>query len=227
MRDGTPWFVASDLAKLLGHRDATSMTRSMDDEDRGTHIVCTPSAAQQMTIVNESGLYCAIFASRRPEAKQFKRWVTAEVLPAIRGTGTYAAPLAVSHTAPLPYQPKPEPRPRAINQAEYNALAAIAEKASMCYSLPGVGRHAAWRVAREAAGISKGGIRSMPAASLAAVKARMEEFLAESKKLRDALLVAERALASRFPGVRPAASDEVVWTPERVEAWLSADRAAR
>jgi len=90
--DGNPWFVASDVAAALEYRDAANMTRFLDDDDKGTHIVSTPSGDQQMTIINESGLYSAILKSRKPEAKKFKKWVTSEVLPSIRKTGSYTVP---------------------------------------------------------------------------------------------------------------------------------------
>lgn len=93
--DGNPWFVASDVAAALEYRDAANMTRFLDDDDKGTHNVSTPSGSQQMTIINESGLYSAILKSRKPEAKKFKKWVTSEVLPSIRKTGSYTAPVVI------------------------------------------------------------------------------------------------------------------------------------
>jgi prophage antirepressor-like protein len=87
--DGSPWFVASDIAKVLDYRMASDMTRAIEVEDKGTRVVRTPSGDQQMTVINESGVYTAIFGSRKPEAKAFKRWVTSEVLPNIRRTGQY------------------------------------------------------------------------------------------------------------------------------------------
>lgn len=90
--DGQPWFVASDIAKALDYRDTHQMTRILDDEEKGTHTVSTPGGNQSVSIINEAGLYSVILTSRKPEAKQFKRWVTSEVLPAIRKTGQYQAP---------------------------------------------------------------------------------------------------------------------------------------
>jgi len=95
---GEPWFVAADVAQSLEYRMASDMTRSLDDDEKGTQIVRTPSGDQEMLVINESGLYSAILKSRKPEAKRFKRWVTSEVLPAIRKTGAYAGrggPLAL------------------------------------------------------------------------------------------------------------------------------------
>jgi prophage antirepressor-like protein len=83
------WWVATDVAKVLGYSAAYDMTRALDDEEKGTQIVRTLGGEQEVLTINESGLYNCIFASRKPEAKQFKRWVTRDVLPALRKTGTY------------------------------------------------------------------------------------------------------------------------------------------
>jgi len=89
---GEPWFVAADVARILGYRDAEKMTRRLATEDRGTRSVGTPGGEQQMTVVTEAGLYLAIFGSQVEGADRFKRWVAGEVLPAIRKTGSYQAP---------------------------------------------------------------------------------------------------------------------------------------
>lgn len=87
--DGEPWFVAADISTALQYRDSFNMCRNLDDDEKGTQIVSTLGGAQEMLAVNESGLYSAILRSRKPEAKSFKKWVTAEVLPAIRKHGRY------------------------------------------------------------------------------------------------------------------------------------------
>lgn len=87
--DNEPYFVAKDVCVILGisnHNDAVG--RLDDDEKRGSALP-TPSGTQQMVVVNESGLYHLIFQSRKPEAKAFRKWVTAEVLPTLRRTGRY------------------------------------------------------------------------------------------------------------------------------------------
>ena len=86
---GEPWFVASDVAKILGYREAKDMTRRLDEDDKGRRSVPTPGGDQLMTIITEPGLYAAILGSQVPGAQQFKRWVTREVLPQIRRTGSY------------------------------------------------------------------------------------------------------------------------------------------
>jgi prophage antirepressor-like protein len=85
-----PWFVAKDVCEVLEiskHRDAVSR---LDDDERGSVLVDTPGGKQEMTAVNEYGIYSLVMTSRKPEAKKFKRWVTHEVLPAIRKTGSYS-----------------------------------------------------------------------------------------------------------------------------------------
>lgn len=87
--DNQPWFVASDVSAALQYGEASAMTRHLDDDEKGLSIVQTLGGAQELLVINESGLYSAILRSRKPEAKRFKKWVTAEVLPAIRKHGRY------------------------------------------------------------------------------------------------------------------------------------------
>lgn len=92
--NGDPWFVAADVAAILGYRMASDMTRRLDDDDRGTRSVRTPSGDQDMTVITEPGLYTAVLGSQVTGARTFKRWITTEVLPSIRKTGQYGV---VSH----------------------------------------------------------------------------------------------------------------------------------
>ena len=89
--NGEPWFVASDIAKVLEYSEASAMTRQLDDDEKGLSIVQILGGSQELITINESGLYSAILRSRKPEAKLFKRWVTFEVLPSIRKHGGYIA----------------------------------------------------------------------------------------------------------------------------------------
>lgn len=92
-RNGEPWFVGKDVAAALGYKDPTKAARErVDEEDRGVAKIDTPSGEQEMTVINESGLYSLVLSSKLPSAKKFKRWVTSEVLPSIRKTGAYAVP---------------------------------------------------------------------------------------------------------------------------------------
>ncbi|MBU2753115.1 hypothetical protein HFU84_02350 [Acidithiobacillus sp. CV18-2] len=95
-RDGQVWFVAGDVAQALGYRDAFNMVRWLDADEADTHNVSTLGGEQQLLIISESGLYHALLKSRRPEAKPFRRWVTQEVLPAIRQQGRYVTPQAAA-----------------------------------------------------------------------------------------------------------------------------------
>lgn len=93
--DGEPWLVGKDVALVLGYKNPRqALATNVDAEDRGVHSVDTPSGAQEMTVINESGLYALVLGSKLPKAKQFKRWVTSEVLPSIRKTGGYMTPQA-------------------------------------------------------------------------------------------------------------------------------------
>lgn len=92
VRAGEPWFITADVARVLGYRDASNAGRVLDDDEKGTHIVSTPGGDQKVTVINESGLYALVLRSRKPEARKFAKWVTAEVLPSIRKTGKYERP---------------------------------------------------------------------------------------------------------------------------------------
>lgn len=86
-----PYFVGKDVAVVLGYRDTSdALKKHVDEEDKGVCEMPTPGGRQQMKMVNESGLYSLIIGSKLPTAKRFKRWVTSEVLPAIRKHGAYA-----------------------------------------------------------------------------------------------------------------------------------------
>ena len=86
---GNPWFVAKDVCDLLEHSDVSMTVKRLEEDEKGTSIICTLGGDQSMTTINESGLYSLIVTSRKPEAKRFKKWVTAEVLPSIRKKGSY------------------------------------------------------------------------------------------------------------------------------------------
>ena len=91
-RDGEPWFVAKDVCNILEVARVDSAIRALDADEKDTHSMSTLGGEQEMTIVNEPGLYSLILRSRKAEAKAFKRWVTHEVLPSIRKTGAYLSP---------------------------------------------------------------------------------------------------------------------------------------
>lgn len=90
LRQGEPWFVAADVCKALDV-DPTATRRLDDDEKDMLRLTQGTSGNPNVTIVNEPGLYALVLGSRKPEAKVFKRWITHEVIPSIRKTGSYSA----------------------------------------------------------------------------------------------------------------------------------------
>lgn len=96
LRDNEPYFVGKDVAEILGYsnpRDALS--KHVDSDDKGVAKCDTLGGTQQTTIINESGLYSLILSSKLPKAKEFKHWVTSEVLPTIRKHGAYMTPAKI------------------------------------------------------------------------------------------------------------------------------------
>lgn len=88
--DNEPWFVGKDIAESLGYTATEKAIRThIDGDDKGVTEMDTPGGKQKVVIINESGLYCLVLSSKLPSAKKFKRWVTSEVLPALRKTGQY------------------------------------------------------------------------------------------------------------------------------------------
>lgn len=87
---GNPWFVAKDVCGVLGIEKVRDAVSRLDDDERGSVIVDTLGGPQNVNTISESGLYALVFRSRKPEAKRFRKWVTAEVLPTLRKTGHYA-----------------------------------------------------------------------------------------------------------------------------------------
>lgn len=89
--EGIPYFVAKDVAKILGFSNPRDAIKThVFEEDKGVDVIDTPGGKQKMIIINESGVYALVFGSRLPQAKAFKRWVTNEVLPSLRQYGTYS-----------------------------------------------------------------------------------------------------------------------------------------
>ena len=87
--NGAPCFVAADICRALDIANSRDAVKRLDDDERGVVSTDTLGGVQEMTVVNESGLYSLVLGSRKPEAKQFKRWITHEVIPTIRKTGGY------------------------------------------------------------------------------------------------------------------------------------------
>ena len=90
MQDGKPWWVLKDVCDVLCLTNSRRVSDRLDEDEKGVTLVNTLGGNQEMTVINESGLYNVIIRSDKPEAKQFKRWITHDVLPSIRKHGMYA-----------------------------------------------------------------------------------------------------------------------------------------
>lgn len=89
-KDNELWFVAKDVCDCLGLGDTSKAVGRLDADEKGTNSIPTPGGHQNLLTVNEYGLYSLVLSSRKPEAKEFKRWITHDVIPQIRKTGTYS-----------------------------------------------------------------------------------------------------------------------------------------
>jgi prophage antirepressor-like protein len=90
--ESNPWWVAKDVCDVLGHLNHRDVVTRLDDDERGVERIYTPGGPQDMIVINESGFYNLVLRSNKREAKPFQKWVTSEVLPTIRKTGTYSMP---------------------------------------------------------------------------------------------------------------------------------------
>ncbi len=108
-RGGDPWVVLADVCRVLGISNSRDAASRLDDDEKATLTRCAntdsidgcdaDARAQTITVINESGLYALIFRSRKPVAKRFRKWVTGEVLPAIRKTGGYGTHRPIANEA--------------------------------------------------------------------------------------------------------------------------------
>lgn len=90
--DGAPWFVLVDVCVVLAIGNPSMAASRLDDDEKGISTIDTPGGQQEMITVNESGLWSLVLTSRKPSAKRFKKWITSDVIPAIRKTGSYGTP---------------------------------------------------------------------------------------------------------------------------------------
>lgn len=98
MQDGEPWFVASDVCKVLELTNPTEALKALDDDEKNTLRISEGIRGNpNMNIITESGLYTLVMRSNKPEARRFRRWVTSEVLPTIRKHGAYATPQTIEN----------------------------------------------------------------------------------------------------------------------------------
>lgn len=94
MKDSQPWWVAKDVCDVLEITNSRDALKRLDDDEKGVGNTDTLGGVQSVQIVNEPGLYSLVLRSTKPEAKAFKRWITHEIIPAIRTTGSYVTPTA-------------------------------------------------------------------------------------------------------------------------------------
>ena len=92
MENGEPWWVAKDICGVLELGNVSQAVERLDNDEKGICKVDTPGGMQDMTVINESGIYALILRSNKPEAEKFRKWITSEVLPAIRKRGAYMTP---------------------------------------------------------------------------------------------------------------------------------------
>ena len=131
LQNEEPWFIGNDVCAALCLGNPRSSLALLEEDEKGVHNMDTPSGQQEMTIINEPGLYSLVLRSRKPEAKKFKRWITHEVLPAIRRTGSYAVPsvpsvpVRESPCAEQPELPLSASRPQFLPEAVYRGVPVI------------------------------------------------------------------------------------------------------
>lgn len=124
-QNGEPWFVGKDVAEILGYKDTSdAMKKHVDIEDKLTRRFADSGQNREMYIINESGLYSLILSSKMPKAKEFKRWVTSEVIPAIRKTGKYEA---MAQAVPINDEPATD-----FTQLEFDQRIRIAAIIASC-----------------------------------------------------------------------------------------------
>ena len=145
--NGEPMFVAADVLSTL-NLDRKALER-LDDDEKGVNSIHTPGGPQEMTVVNESGLFNLVLGSRKPEAKRFKRWVTHEVLPSIRRTGSSVSAASV---VPLP----------TLTQDRVSAILSIGEAITRVPGVkPGIAMAATLTVIYENTGLSVESLRKV------------------------------------------------------------------
>ena len=100
--DNEPWFVGKDVATALGYKNtADAIGKHVDVDDKLLSQIAIAGQRRDVTVINESGVYALIFGSKLESAKRFKHWVTAEVLPSIRKTGSYQKPMTIAEQIQL------------------------------------------------------------------------------------------------------------------------------
>lgn len=185
LRDGEPWFVAADVASALTIGRTDDAVARLDDDEKGTDTIRTPGGDQEMTIINESGLYSLILTSRKPEAKKFKKWVTSEVLPAIRKTGRYVAPPAPAH-----------PQGEKLSANDWRNLKNAVWHAVRGFRFEGVWTQAVWFYLRRALGVPAP--HGYTVDHLPRLAAELQTVIAASEQVHTLLIDIEQQAAKRI-----------------------------
>ena len=108
--EGTAWFIATDIARILGYHNAADVIRGVDEDEKGMEIVHTLGGNQTLSTISEAGLVTVLMRARVEAAKPFRRWITHEVLPSIRKTGSYSLPKVAPATTTGPYSVETQAR---------------------------------------------------------------------------------------------------------------------
>ena len=186
--NGSPWFVAADVCKALEIKNVTDAMKRLDDDEKMTLDNTEGRAgngAQEFNIINESGLYSLILTSRKAEAKRFKKWVTAEVLPTIRKTGSYGVGQATVEApkAPVALEYKP------LNPQQQEKLAkAVQSRAASA-------RTTTMKIYRELRDVFEvGSWKEIPADQYTQAKALVKSMVLEGELMpRPTMMVAQPA----------------------------------
>ena len=127
--DGEVWFVGKDIADILGYqRTADAISAHVDEDDKLTRQFTDSGQRRDMIVINESGVYSLIFSSKLPTAKEFKHWVTSEVLPAIRKNGTYS----INKIQPVEPEIVAPKKSGYMTRATVKAIESIIDRAFKC-----------------------------------------------------------------------------------------------
>lgn len=149
--DNEPWFFAQDVASILKYSATSAMLKRLDDDEKQIVVALLQNGTtkQKQSVINESGMYNAIFGSTLSEAKAFRRWVTHEVLPSIRKRGYYADPDIVPNHDFTGFEP--------VSSSQYEEIARYIWKLSHLMHYKDSTSRALWHVVRSSLGIATSG----------------------------------------------------------------------
>ncbi|GLQ72704.1 BRO-N domain-containing protein [Vibrio penaeicida] len=179
--DDQPWFVAKDICRVLGVKNHKDVVLSLDDDETKGVDITDPLGKNRQTAkaINESGLYALIFKSRKPIAKQFRKWVTNEVLPQIRKTGAYIPNRSIETITPEQYQ----------------SLRYIVWCIGNRFQKSNAAEFAAWRALRQYAGVNR--VQLIPNDKLNDCIAFLQHLQASLEPFKEAVSQAETRLLQR------------------------------